>query len=108
MLASSSRKLESDSLRCGNPRLSLFGKRSSQPCGDQGELALAEVTAAQIPGNDIGDRIVALKGHVMRGDRRLQARAVPVPAVEHLPLVEDGWFAQAMLGDVRDQGGKIL
>src|SRR5262245_28974225 len=29
MLASSSRKLESDSPRCENPRLSLFGKRSS-------------------------------------------------------------------------------
>src|SRR5262245_5393914 len=41
MLASSSRKLESDSPRCGNPRLSLFGKRSSANNSQEIDAAFA-------------------------------------------------------------------
>src|SRR5262245_17345287 len=48
MLASSSRKLESDSLRCENPRLSLFGKRSST----RARPRLIKSRARTLPPND--------------------------------------------------------
>src|SRR5262245_14846754 len=95
MLASSSRKLESDSPRCENPRLSLFGKRSREPSKALAKaLRRSQCYAAQPLTSGTLQVVVDTPAHPFDAARYVDetAAAIGLPiAPEHRPVVVENF-----------------